>query len=115
MFVSLSKHSSDLSVDLPQHVPVKFENTTLDQTETVRNIQKIFSNNFNLDEKKSRFGIVGLHPCGDLAAMLLKLYISQCEARFICIVGCCYMKLTFEYDILHCNIIFLCTAIYTKQ
>ncbi|XP_012234528.1 methyltransferase-like protein 25B [Linepithema humile] len=97
LLVSLSKHLPDLPVDLPQHVSLKLENTTLDQTKTIKNIQKIFSNNFNLDEKKSRFGIVGLHPCGDLAAMLLKLYTSQCEARFICIVGCCYMKLTFEH------------------
>jgi len=96
LLISLYKHLPDLSIDLPQHVSVKLENATLDQIETVKNIQQIFSNNFNLDEKKSRFGIVGLHPCGDLAAMLLKLYTSQCEARFICIVGCCYMKLTFE-------------------
>lgn len=87
----------DLPVNLPQHVSIKLENTNSDQSKTIKDIRKIFSNDFNLSEKNSGFGIVGLHPCGDLAATLLKLYTSQCETRFICIVGCCYMKLTLEY------------------
>ncbi|XP_015585633.1 protein RRNAD1 isoform X3 [Cephus cinctus] len=37
-----------------------------------------------------------LHPCGDLAATLLRLYSEQENIKFICIVGCCYMKLTLE-------------------
>lgn len=83
---------------------VKLENTNSDRTETVNNIQEIFSNNFNLSGKDIGFGIVGLHPCGDLAATLLRFYITQREARFICIVGCCYMKLTLQY---------VCEALYS--
>lgn len=40
------------------------------------------------------FGIVGLHPCGDLAAILLKMFLNCPQAKFINIVGCCYMKLS---------------------
>ncbi|XP_077261641.1 methyltransferase-like protein 25B isoform X2 [Temnothorax americanus] len=96
LLMTLSKHLPDLPVNTPQHVSIKLENINSDQSATIRDIRRIFSHNFNSGEKKSRFGIVGLHPCGDLAATLLKLYASQSEARFICIVGCCYMKLTLE-------------------
>ncbi|KAK3925106.1 Protein RRNAD1 [Frankliniella fusca] len=44
------------------------------------------------------FGIVGLHPCGDLAATLLRLFTSVNEAKFICIASCCYMKLSLKND-----------------
>lgn len=40
------------------------------------------------------FGIVGLHPCGNLTAILLKLFLRIKEAKFLNIIGCCYMKLT---------------------
>ncbi|XP_018312574.1 protein RRNAD1 [Mycetomoellerius zeteki] len=96
LLVSLSKHLPDLPVNMPQHISIKLEDTNSDLSETIRDIRRTFSDNFNLNRKKSGFGIVGLHPCGDLAATLLKLYTSQCETRFICIVGCCYMKLTLE-------------------
>ncbi|XP_026283839.1 methyltransferase-like protein 25B [Frankliniella occidentalis] len=45
-------------------------------------------------ESEVSFGIVGLHPCGDLAATLLRLFTSLNEAKFICIASCCYMKLS---------------------
>ncbi|EFN89616.1 protein RRNAD1 isoform X2 [Harpegnathos saltator] len=103
LLTSISKHLPDLPIKLPQHVSVKLENTDLEQTETVENIQRIFSENFNLSKTQTGFSIVGLHPCGDLAATLLRFYISRHEARFICIVGCCYMKLTLKdtADVLH--------------
>lgn len=48
--------------------------------------------------KTEEFGLIGLHPCGDLATTLLRLYSSCEKAKFICIVGCCYMKLTLRND-----------------
>ncbi|XP_011162554.2 protein RRNAD1 [Solenopsis invicta] len=96
LLVTLSKHLPDLSINMPQHVSIKLENTHSDQSEIIGDMRRIFSDNFNLNGEESEFGIVGLHPCGDLAATLLRLYTSRCEARFICIVGCCYMKLTLE-------------------
>jgi hypothetical protein len=97
LLTSLTKHLPDLPMYLPQHVSAKLENVKSDQTEIIRRIQETFVNEFNLNEGKCGFGIVGLHPCGDLATVLLRLYVSRREARFICIVGCCYMKLTLEY------------------
>lgn len=97
MLISISKHLPDLPVKLPQHISVTLKNTDFEQIETVENTQQVFSENFHLDKTKTDFGIIGLHPCGDLAATLLRLYISRHEARFLCIVGCCYMKLTLEY------------------
>ncbi|KAL0113606.1 hypothetical protein PUN28_012633 [Cardiocondyla obscurior] len=96
LLTTLSKHSPDLPAHTPHHVSIKLENINSNQLKTTEDMRRVFSDNFNLDEKDFGFGIVGLHPCGDLAATLLKLYASQCEARFICIVGCCYMKLTLE-------------------
>ncbi|XP_028048622.1 protein RRNAD1 [Monomorium pharaonis] len=96
LLMTLHKHWPDLSINAPQHVSIKLESTSSDQSGTVEDIRRIFIDNFNLNAGESGFGIVGLHPCGDLAATLLRLYASRCEPRFICIVGCCYMKLTLE-------------------
>ncbi|XP_012059464.1 PREDICTED: protein RRNAD1-like [Atta cephalotes] len=96
LLVSLSKYLPDLPVNMPQHISIKLEDIDSDLSETIKDIRRTFSDNFHLNKKKSGFGIVGLHPCGDLAATLLRLYTSQCETRFICIVGCCYMKLTLK-------------------
>lgn len=40
------------------------------------------------------FGIIGLHPCGDLASILMNLFLNCSQAKFINLVGCCYMKLS---------------------
>lgn len=42
------------------------------------------------------YGLVGLHPCGDLGPLLLKHFVNCKNVRFLCLVGCCYMKLTPE-------------------
>lgn len=57
-------------------------------------IDDIFGKIFKLQDKG--FGLCGLHPCGDLASTLLKLYVKQDVIKFISIVGCCYMKLTLK-------------------
>ncbi|XP_063701836.1 methyltransferase-like protein 25B [Culicoides brevitarsis] len=52
-------------------------------------------NNFN-PLPKLELGLIGLHPCGDLAVLLLKSFLQSKEVKFLNIVGCCYMKLTTE-------------------
>ncbi|XP_050669749.1 methyltransferase-like protein 25B isoform X1 [Leptidea sinapis] len=47
----------------------------------------------------SNHGLIGLHPCGDLGPLLLKYFVSCERSKFICLVGCCYMKLTCENGI----------------
>uniref|UniRef100_A0A182WIP3 Methyltranfer_dom domain-containing protein n=1 Tax=Anopheles minimus TaxID=112268 RepID=A0A182WIP3_9DIPT len=41
-----------------------------------------------------KFGLIGLHPCGDLAPSLLRLFLACRECRFVKLVCCCYMKLS---------------------
>ncbi|XP_013183905.1 methyltransferase-like protein 25B [Amyelois transitella] len=47
-----------------------------------------------LPETMQHYGLVGLHPCGDLGPLLLKHFVNSKNVKFICVVGCCYMKLT---------------------
>ncbi|XP_050340929.1 methyltransferase-like protein 25B isoform X2 [Bactrocera neohumeralis] len=41
-----------------------------------------------------KFGIIGLHPCGDLAVILMRMFTNIPQARFLNFASCCYMKLT---------------------
>lgn len=56
-----------------------------------------------------KFGIVGLHPCGDLSPILLNLFNECAEAVFINMASCCYMKLSLTPPIMgfplskHCH------------
>lgn len=34
--------------------------------------------------------VVGLHTCGDLAPVALRIFVTEASVRAICIVGCCY-------------------------
>lgn len=46
-----------------------------------------------LPNTMKNYGLIGLHPCGNLGPLLLNHFVN-CEAvKFICVVGCCYMKL----------------------
>ncbi|OWR42100.1 hypothetical protein KGM_215699 [Danaus plexippus plexippus] len=45
-----------------------------------------------LDTEK--YGLIGLHPCGDLGPLLIKHFVNSEDVKFICIVGCCFMKLS---------------------
>lgn len=39
-------------------------------------------------------GLIGLHPCGDLGPILMNYFIRGDTVKFLCIAGCCFMKLT---------------------
>ncbi|KAH8284561.1 hypothetical protein KR018_004301 [Drosophila ironensis] len=43
-----------------------------------------------------RFGIVGLHPCGNLGPTLMRMFLGCPQAKFLNFVGCCYQKMTTE-------------------
>ncbi|XP_075976803.1 methyltransferase-like protein 25B [Anticarsia gemmatalis] len=49
-----------------------------------------------LPETMMNYGLIGLHPCGDLGPLLLKHFVESEHVKFICVVGCCYMKLSCE-------------------
>lgn len=56
----------------------------------IRQCFKIDSN----DGTAFRFGIIGLHPCGDLASILINFFLENVEPKFLNLVGCCYFKIT---------------------
>ncbi|XP_046387278.1 methyltransferase-like protein 25B [Ischnura elegans] len=72
----------------PSHVTARV-GPELEESDFIQMVSQSFQGSFHL-----AFGIVGLHPCGDLAPYLMQLFVSCSEARFLCIAGCCYMKLT---------------------
>ena len=40
------------------------------------------------------FGVVGLHPCGDLGSSLVDFFSKSDRAKVLAFVGCCHHKLT---------------------
>ncbi|XP_031846816.1 methyltransferase-like protein 25B [Nomia melanderi] len=99
LLMSVKKHLPNFCKKGPQHYTAKLESSNLIESELVSHLQDLFQTGFNLSKTDTAFGLVGLHPCGDLAPLLLRLYCSRSEAKFICIVGCCYMKLTLKSGI----------------
>mgnify|MGYP004601456179 CR=1 FL=1 len=95
--MSIRKHIPNYHQKCPQHFTAKLESSSLVESELTSQLTELFQNEFDLSETETEFGLIGLHPCGDLAPILLKLYSSRSEAKFICIVGCCYMKLTIQF------------------
>lgn len=55
---------------------------------------QIVKSAFGVETKDFQFGIVGLHPCGDLGPTLIRLYNNLPNIKFINVAGCCYMKLS---------------------
>ncbi|XP_030557978.1 protein RRNAD1 isoform X2 [Drosophila novamexicana] len=49
---------------------------------------------FQLPDTDFQFGIIGLHPCGDLGATLMRMFLSCKQAKFLNFVGCCYQKMS---------------------
>jgi hypothetical protein len=79
-----SKHLSEGSLKAscrPTHI-----NMMLSSHEQMRTIE--------LPCAFNNYGLIGLHPCGDLGPLLLKHFVNSANVKFICLVGCCYMKLT---------------------
>lgn len=50
----------------------------------------------SLPDTLTHYGLIGLHPCGNLGPLLLKHFVESDHVKFLCVVGCCYMKLTCE-------------------
>lgn len=49
---------------------------------------------FGINKNDVIFGLIGLHPCGDLVPIMLRLFASSTDIKFVKAVGCCYMKLS---------------------
>ena len=96
------KHLSPLEIShfqRPSHI-------TLCLTETMTSDQFIsqITEALNLTEPHNfSFGIIGLHPCGDLGAILMRMYLQCPQAKFLNFVGCCYMKLSSRSEKSNCG------------
>ena len=56
----------------------------------------LLRDNFNMNNNNDellRYGLVGLHTCGDLAPVLLRMFTQDSAAAMINSLGCCYMKI----------------------
>ncbi|XP_015119248.1 protein RRNAD1 [Diachasma alloeum] len=82
----------------PYHLCAKIVDESCRGGELPAVIKEILRDYFLQQSNDNGFGLIGLHPCGDLAARLLKFYVGQASAKFISVVGCCYMKLTINED-----------------
>nr|CAD7568129.1 unnamed protein product [Timema californicum] len=93
--VTASKHL--LASDMSKFVHPVHINITLDYKTEPSDLEQALTIAFGGIHKDGfKFGIVGLHPCGDLGPILLNLFDRCPSAMFINIVGCCYMKITPE-------------------
>ncbi|XP_034477721.1 protein RRNAD1 isoform X2 [Drosophila innubila] len=59
-------------------------------TEFIESIREAFQ----LPDTDFQFGIIGLHPCGDLGATLMRMFLNCEQAKFLNFVGCCYHKMS---------------------
>ena len=53
----------------------------------------LLRDSFNLHKASLQYGLVGLHTCGDLASVLLRMFTMDPSSRMINSLGCCYMKI----------------------
>lgn len=90
------KYTQNCDIDTPGrifHIEKRLQNEY-----DFHDILTSIKNNFNPMKglTSPKLGLIGLHPCGDLAVLLLKSFLKSDEVKFLKIVGCCYMKLTTE-------------------
>ncbi|XP_061392962.1 methyltransferase-like protein 25B [Musca vetustissima] len=84
------KYVPDIPSQKPEHVDLRLT-ADMSSEEFLHTIEK----NMKLENDKNyTFGIIGLHPCGDLGAILMRMFLKCRQAKFLNFVGCCYMKLT---------------------
>jgi hypothetical protein len=75
---------------LPKYLNMKIT----DKTSASCLIKKL-KQEFGVSESEAfKCGFIGLHPCGDLGAILMNIFLCCSEIKFINFSGCCYMKLT---------------------
>ncbi|KAK2579480.1 hypothetical protein KPH14_010794 [Odynerus spinipes] len=96
LLMTIRKHVPNFSPVKLEHVSVRLETSNHAKEKVKQLFHDVFTNIYNVDTECLNYGIIGLHSCGDLASILLNLYSSTKEAKFMCIVGCCYMKMTLE-------------------
>jgi len=55
---------------------------------------QLLANKFSISNPDElKYGILGLHTCGDLGPVLIKMFTQDTDAVMLNSVGCCYMKI----------------------
>ena len=70
----------------PKHI-------TLTLSPYTRNLTEFLHSHLKLNNQLHRFGIIGLHTCGDLGPTLIRNFAHVPEIKFLLAIGCCYMKM----------------------
>ncbi|KAL1509659.1 hypothetical protein ABEB36_004365 [Hypothenemus hampei] len=70
-------------------------NRIIDSTLSTEGFESLIRKAFDNYSDNFSYGIIGLHPCGDLGSTLLKFY-NNSSAKFIVVVSCCYMKISLD-------------------
>jgi hypothetical protein len=65
---------------------------------THENASTILSKWSDSDVQDEKWLLCGLHTCGDLSTMMLRLFISSAEITSLVNIGCCYHFLTNNQD-----------------
>ncbi|CAL8110209.1 unnamed protein product [Orchesella dallaii] len=90
--ISVEDYVASLQKDMPSEEKNLKAVTEMITTKT--DLQNLVTTNFaegDADDGTSvKYGIVGLHTCGNLGANILKLFLHNENANFICVVPCCY-------------------------
>jgi len=79
---SMSKNTSTENEPSGSYTPI----TCLVDVST--KIDEILTRNSNC--KPTKFLMCGLHTCGDLAAVILRLFLESEKIQRLCLIGCCY-------------------------
>ena len=87
-------HHHDLSPVSPVHVTARIApDMDLDSFHSLLSDKlNIVNNNAEL-----RYGVVGLHTCGDLAPVILRMFTQDPASVMINSLGCCYMKIQHHF------------------
>uniref|UniRef100_A0A1I8Q3N7 Methyltransferase domain-containing protein n=1 Tax=Stomoxys calcitrans TaxID=35570 RepID=A0A1I8Q3N7_STOCA len=87
------KYADEICCQKPEHVDLCLT-ADMEAKEFLHTIET----KLGLANSSYRFGIIGLHPCGDLGAILMRMFLKCKQAKILNFVGCCYMKLTTNDD-----------------
>eukprot|EP00095_Tigriopus_kingsejongensis_P000323 snap_masked-scaffold292_size219010-processed-gene-1.16 protein:Tk00323 transcript:snap_masked-scaffold292_size219010-processed-gene-1.16-mRNA-1 annotation:"nhl repeat-containing protein 2" len=82
----------EFQLERPSHVTFRLE----PQMRVAKLEEKLLDELSDLNHPKEpflRYGVMGLHTCGDLGPLTIKLFVDSPSCEFLQSVGCCYMKL----------------------
>jgi hypothetical protein len=90
----------EVSLNLPD--PPVHVNAHLQPDMDIKAFHSILSEKFQTTNTDLRYCILGLHTCGDLGPVLIKMFAQDSKASVLHSVGCCYMKIEEHFPMSQC-------------